>query len=268
MGRSSQSESRSALGSETPSIWSVSRVSDGVDRPRNPATICVSNTAEGTAPHAAMSTSRSCDDAWATAVPGPLNTSAQGGGVHGERVDQGHPVPPGDLDQRQVGNVGALGVELGVEAVALLVGQPGHQVPQTLGVDDHDRGRLAHRTAPTGRVGPTVPVIARIWRRRWWQPFARPWREDTAPFFWPLAGRPPGATGIGPEQWDVRRRPRPRRNHRPGPPLHSALWPGKTGPAARVNDLMLCSGEWESDMSGLERERRGLREEGKEEVLR
>ena len=80
MGRTSQSESRSALGSETPSIWSTRRDSDGVDRPRNPATIWVSKTVAGMAPQAAISTSRSCDAAWATAMPGPPKTAARGAG--------------------------------------------------------------------------------------------------------------------------------------------------------------------------------------------
>ncbi len=80
IGRTSQSESRSALGSETPSIWSTRRASDGVERPRNPATICVSKTVVGMAPHAAMSTSRSCDAACATATPGPPNSAASDAG--------------------------------------------------------------------------------------------------------------------------------------------------------------------------------------------
>ena len=80
IGRTSQSESRSAFGSETPSIWSTRRESEGVERPRNPATIWVSKTVAGTAPHAAMSTSRSWDAAWATAMPGPPKTAASGAG--------------------------------------------------------------------------------------------------------------------------------------------------------------------------------------------
>ena len=80
IGRSSQSESRSALGRETPSIGSTSRTSEGVDMPRNPATIWVSNTVAGTVPQAAMSTSRSCEAACATATPGPPNTRASGAG--------------------------------------------------------------------------------------------------------------------------------------------------------------------------------------------
>ena len=42
--------------------------------PRNPATICVSNTVAGTAPHAVSSTSMSCSAACATAMPGPEKT--------------------------------------------------------------------------------------------------------------------------------------------------------------------------------------------------
>ena len=80
MGRTSQSESRSALGNETPSIWSTRRESEGVESPRNPATIWVSKTVAGMTPQAAISTSRSWDAAWATATPGPPKTRASGAG--------------------------------------------------------------------------------------------------------------------------------------------------------------------------------------------
>ena len=80
MGRVSQSDSWSALGIVTPSIWSIRRASDGVDKPRKPATICVSNTIAGTCPQAVSSTSTSCSAAWATAMPGPAKTVASGAG--------------------------------------------------------------------------------------------------------------------------------------------------------------------------------------------
>ena len=72
---------------------------------------------------------------------GPAEHLGQRRRVDGERVDERHLVGPGDLDERQVGDVGPLGVELGVEAVALLGG---------------DLGRPAPRRAPgstTSRIG-------------------------------------------------------------------------------------------------------------------
>ena len=68
------------MGSDTPSMASTSRESEGVDMPMKPATICVSKTVAGTTPQAAMSTSRSWVAACATATPGPPKTSASGAG--------------------------------------------------------------------------------------------------------------------------------------------------------------------------------------------
>ena len=61
-------------------MWSTRRDSEGVDMPRNPATIWVSNTTAGVAPQAAMRMSRSCEAAWAMATPGPSKTVARGAG--------------------------------------------------------------------------------------------------------------------------------------------------------------------------------------------
>ena len=85
--------------------------------PRNPATICVSNTVAGTAPQAAMITSRSWVDGVRNRHAGPAEDRGERSRVHGERVDERHLVRPRDLDQRELGDVGALGVELGVEPV-------------------------------------------------------------------------------------------------------------------------------------------------------
>ena len=98
--------------------------------PRKPATIWVSKTVAGTAPQAAMSTSRSWDAACATATPGPAEHRGQRRGIDGEGIDQRHLVGPGDLNQRQIGDVGALGVELGVEAVVRPRRRPRRRAPR------------------------------------------------------------------------------------------------------------------------------------------
>ena len=68
-------------------------------------------------------------------------------GIHGERVDQGHLVGPGDLDQRQIGHVGALGVKLRVEAVRVLRRHFGDEILESCRVDDDGR-RCSHLSLP------------------------------------------------------------------------------------------------------------------------
>ena len=109
--------------------------------PRNPATIWVSNTVAGTAPHAASSTSRSCAGGVGDGHARSVEDRRQRGGVDGQRIDQGHLVGPGDLDEREVGDVGALRVELGVEAVVLLVADGCDERVETAAVEHHDRRR-------------------------------------------------------------------------------------------------------------------------------
>ena len=74
---------------------------------------------------------------------GATEHGRQGGGVDGKRVDEGHPVLPSDLNQRQIGDVGPLGVELGVERVVLLRRHLDDQRLEAPGVDHHGR-RCSH----------------------------------------------------------------------------------------------------------------------------
>ena len=69
----------------------------------------------------------------------------QGGGIDRQRVDQGDLVAPGDLDQGQVGHVGAFGVELGVEAVDVHGRDLADQRVEGVVVGDHER-RGGHRS--------------------------------------------------------------------------------------------------------------------------
>ena len=64
-----------------------------------------------------MSTSRSWAAAWATAIPGPPNNAASGAGSTASGSTIADLSRPGDLNEGEVRDVGALGVELGVEAV-------------------------------------------------------------------------------------------------------------------------------------------------------
>ena len=86
--------------------------------PRNPAASCVSKSRPGVVPHARSRTSRSCSAAWMTASAGPESTSAKGATstASGSTSD---PPRPGDLQERETGEVGPLPVELGVERVGL-----------------------------------------------------------------------------------------------------------------------------------------------------
>ena len=72
--------------------------------------------------------------------------------VDGEGVDERHLVGPGDLNERQVGDIGPLGVELGVEAVALRGGDLGDQRLEGAGVD-HQPHRLV-RAPSSAHAGP------------------------------------------------------------------------------------------------------------------
>ena len=81
---------------------------------------------------------------------GSAEEGGQWFGVYGERVDQRHLVRPGDLDERQVGDVRALRVELGVEGVVLLAGDRGDELVEAGAVDHHDRRRASRRCACHG----------------------------------------------------------------------------------------------------------------------
>ena len=68
-----------ALAHAAPRARARSRLaSEGIDMPRKPAAIWVSNRRLGMVPQASSSTSRSWSDAWRTATPGPSSTSASG----------------------------------------------------------------------------------------------------------------------------------------------------------------------------------------------
>ena len=90
---------------------------------------------------------------------GPTEDTGQRGGVDRKRVDQRHLVGPGDLNQSQVGHVGALGVEFGVEAVGVLGCHLGDQGFESLGIGDHC-GRCSHRGAPGGGPGSAALVFS------------------------------------------------------------------------------------------------------------
>ena len=100
--------------------------------PRNPATIWVSKTVAGTVPQAAMKHVEVLGRGVRHGNAGATEHRRQRGGVDGERVDEGHLVLPGDLNERQIGDVGPLGVELGVEGVVVLRGHLGDQRLETL----------------------------------------------------------------------------------------------------------------------------------------
>ena len=88
----------------------------------------------------------------------PAEDPGQRRRVHRERVDERHDARPGDLNECQVGDVGLLGVELGVEAVAVLRGHFVHQRLEALGVDHHGR-RRAHRGVASTGLGPGALVF-------------------------------------------------------------------------------------------------------------
>ena len=157
------------MGRETPSIWSTRRDSDGVDMPRNPATIWVSKTVAGTAPQAAMQHVEVLRRRVGHRDAGSAEDRGQRRGVDGERVDQRHLVGPGDLDQGQIGDVGALGVELGVEAVVVLAATSATRASRPAVVDHHVGGRRRCVTGvPTApHRGPVALVFAAGGLARW-----------------------------------------------------------------------------------------------------
>ena len=90
---------------------------------------------------------------------GSTEDSGQWGRVDRQRVDQCHLVGPGDLNQSQVGHVGTLGVELGVEAVGVLGGHLGDESLKRLRIGD-DGGRSGHRGVPGGDPGSGALVFS------------------------------------------------------------------------------------------------------------
>ena len=89
--------------------------------PTNPAAIWVSNSvvghgAAGQVEHLEVLVGRRA----ARRRPGPSRISAKRRDVDGQRVDQGQAVAPGELHQRELREVGALAVELGVDRVGRL----------------------------------------------------------------------------------------------------------------------------------------------------
>ena len=85
----------------------------------------------------------------------------QRGRVHGQGIDQGHLVGPGDLDEGQVRDVRPLGVELGVEAVVLLALEGVDERGQTARVVDHGRDVGGGRHRGYGRRRALPPRSAR-----------------------------------------------------------------------------------------------------------
>ena len=104
---------------------------------------------------------------------GPTEDGGQRRRVDRQRVHERHLVGPGDLDQRQVGHVGALGMELGVEAVRVLRRRFGDQLLEPRPVD-HDGRRCSHLDLPVpdlvsgtvvltvGAGGSTAPASVRL----------------------------------------------------------------------------------------------------------
>ena len=76
----------------------------------------------------------------------------QGRGVDRERVHERRLAVPGDLDERQIRDVGALGVEFGVEAVRVLRRHLGHQGLEPGAVDHRGRGGT-HRCVAAPDLG-------------------------------------------------------------------------------------------------------------------
>ena len=83
--------------------------------------------------------------------PGAAEDGGQRSGVDRERVDEGDLVGPGDLNEGEVRDVGALGVELGVEPVELLARELVDQRIEAGLVLHH--GRRCRRGRRHGRAG-------------------------------------------------------------------------------------------------------------------
>ena len=149
------------MGSETPSIWSTRRDSDGRRHAEEPGhDLGVEHgggdgTARGHEHVEVLRRRVGHRDARALEDPGQRRR------VDGQRVDERHLVGPGDLDEREVGDVGPLGVELGVEAVVLLGADLVHQHRQARCVDDEVHRRSASVTgAPSPGPGSGAVVMA------------------------------------------------------------------------------------------------------------
>ena len=109
--------------------------------PRNPATIWVSKTWRGQGAAGGQQDVEVLPGGVGHRHARAVEHRGQRGRVHGQGIDQGHLVGPGDLDEGQVRDVRPLGVELGVEAVVLLAGERGDERGQAGAVVDHGRDR-------------------------------------------------------------------------------------------------------------------------------
>ena len=129
--------------------------------PRNPATICVSKTVVGQGAAGGQEDVEVLGGRVGHRDARAVEDVGQRGGVDGERIDEGHPVGPGDLDQSQVGHVRPLGVELGVERVVLLAERRRRPAPQAR-ASSTIIGRRGASRAGAARAGP----VAVRWARR------------------------------------------------------------------------------------------------------
>ena len=88
--------------------------------------------------------------------PGPASSAPSGAGSTVSGSTSATPVGPRDLDQRQVGPVRALAVELGVERVARLVGEGPDELGE-LAASRRSRG-VPRRSLPRARVHASVSL--------------------------------------------------------------------------------------------------------------
>ena len=197
IGRSIQSDRRSALGSDRSRTDWTRRDRDGDDIPRKPATTWVSKTVTGATPHAGGEDVEVLSGGVGHGDTGSGEDAGERGGVDGERVDQGHAAGPGELDEGEVRHIGPLGVELGIEAVGGLSRQLDAQVFECARVGHHAERRRRRPPVAVVCAGHRVVGAPRSDTPAcWWRTVRRDGSAMTA--FPPRpVGRDQGDTAVG-----------------------------------------------------------------------